>query len=76
MDHFKKELWHAKLLDQKPIPTWEASGKKTMEDRVREKVVDIVENYTPEPLDDKIISELERLRQEGEKEILAKMEKG
>jgi len=27
-------------------------------------------------LDDKIISELERLRQEGEKEILAKMEKG
>ena len=75
MDHFKKELWHAKLLDQKPIPTWEASGKKTMEDRVREKVVDIVENYTPEPLDDKIISELERLRQEGEKEILAKMEK-
>ena len=76
MDHFKNELWHAKLLDQKPIASWESSGKKTMEDRVREKVVDIMEKHTPEPLDDKVVAELDRLRREADKEIRSKVEKG
>jgi DNA-binding FadR family transcriptional regulator len=36
----------------------------------------ILDNHQPEPLDDKVINELERLKKEGEKEILAKKEKG
>ncbi len=36
----------------------------------------IVETHKPEPLSDRIISELDRLKKEGEKEILAKLEKG
>jgi trimethylamine--corrinoid protein Co-methyltransferase len=64
------------LLDQKPIASWESSGKKTMEDRVREKVVDIMEKHTPEPLDDKVVAELDRLRREADKEIRSKVEKG
>ena len=76
LKHFKNELWHAKLLNHKAIGPWEEAGKQTMEERVKEEVKNILANHQPEPLDDKVISELERLKKEGEKEILAKKEKG
>jgi trimethylamine--corrinoid protein Co-methyltransferase len=76
MDHFKKELWTAKLLNHQSIHTWNDAGKPSMEDRVKEEVRMIAETHKPEPLSDKIISELDRLKKEGEKEILAKLKKG
>ena len=76
MDHFKKELWHARLLNRQTIDAWNDAGKPSMEDRVKEEVRMIAETHKPEPLSDKIISELDRLKKEGEKEILAKLEKG
>jgi len=47
-----------------------------MADRVKEEVRKIVETHTPEPLDNKVTAELERLRIEGMREIQSKMEKG
>ena len=76
MDHFKKELWHARLLNRQTIDAWNDAGKPSMEDRVKEEVRMITETHKPEPLSDKIISELDRLKKEGEKEILAKLAKG
>ena len=76
MDHFKKELWNAKLLNRQNIDTWNAAGKPSMEDRVKEEVRMIGETHKPDPLSDKIMSELDRLKREGEKEILAKFKKG
>jgi trimethylamine--corrinoid protein Co-methyltransferase len=35
-----------------------------------------METHKPDPLSDKVMTELERLKKEGEKEILAKREKG
>ena len=75
-DHFKTELSTTRLLNRQPIDAWKAAGSPTMEERVKEEVRKIVESHTPEPLDDKVISELERLKIEGEKEILKKAEKG
>ena len=75
-DHFKKELWTANLLNRENIEAWNAAGKPSMEDRVREEVRMIAETHKPEPLSDKVMSELERLKKEGEKEILAKLAKG
>jgi len=74
-DHFRKELWMTKMFDRQPIVSWQEAGKPSMEDRVREKIRTIIESHEPEYLDGKVISELERLCQEGEKEILAKYEK-
>ena len=75
MNHFKKELWNARLLNRQTIDAWNDSGKPSMEDRVKEEVRMITETHKPEPLSDKIISELDRLKKEGEKEILAKLQK-
>ena len=76
MDHFKKELSNAKLMNRQTIDGWKDAGKPSMEDRVKEEVRKISETHKPEPLSDKIISELDRLKREGEKEILAKLKKG
>jgi len=76
MDHFKKELWNAKLMNRQTIETWKDSGKPSMEDRVKKEVRMIAETHKPEPLSDKIISELDRLKKEGEREILKKLKKG
>ena len=76
MDHFKKELWNARLLNRQTIDAWNDAGKPSMEDRVKEEVKMIAETHKPKPLSDKILSELDRLKREGEKEIFAKLKKG
>jgi len=73
MDHFKKELWTTNLLNRQTIDAWSDSGKPSMEDRVKEEIRMISETHKPEPLNDKIISELDRLKKEGEKEILSRL---
>jgi len=75
-DHFRKEIWMTKMFDRQPIVSWQEAGKPSMEDRVREKIRTIIETHESGCLDDKVISELERLCHEGEKEILAKYGKG
>ena len=69
MNHFKKELWNARLLNRQTIDAWKDAGKPSMEDRVKEEVRMIAETHKPKPLSDKILSELDRLKREGEKEI-------
>lgn len=75
MDHFKEELWTANLMNRQNIDSWKTAGQPKMEDRVKEEIRNISENHTPATLSDKVHSELERLKIEGEKEILAKIEK-
>ncbi len=75
MDHFKKELWTSNLLNRQDIDAWNNAGKPSMEDRVKEEVRMITETHTPEPLNDKVLSELDRLKKEGEREVLAKYKK-
>jgi trimethylamine--corrinoid protein Co-methyltransferase len=73
--HLRKELWQAKLFNRQPIAAWQAAGQPTMEDRVRDEIHKIVETHQPEPLDGNILEAVQRLKREGEKEILARLEK-
>ena len=75
VDHLRRELWQARLLDRQPIAAWQAAGGPTMEDRVREEVRHIVDSHRPEVMDGKVLDELARLKRDGEKEILARLEK-
>ena len=69
--HFREETWFPKLMERNYYDTWVASGKPSTQDRVRDKLAEIVETHQPVPLGDHERSELERLRKEGE-EVLAK----
>ncbi len=70
MENFREQLWHSKLMDRNPRKKWEKQGAKDMSARVREKVVDILETHCPMPLDSKILDELIRVRENGEKELM------
>lgn len=75
-DHFKEELSLSRLMDRQAIKPWQDAGSPTMADKVKDEIRHIKENHTPKPLSDKVISELDRLKKQGEKEILSKLEKG
>ena len=76
VDHLRKELWRTRLFNRQTIAAWQQAGAPTMADRVHEEVRQIIETHRPEPLDGKVLDELERLKREGEKEILSRLENG
>jgi trimethylamine--corrinoid protein Co-methyltransferase len=59
--HLRGEHWLPKLMDRTNRETWERGGAKTMDRRVREKVTDILEQYEPDPLDEKLLGELKTI---------------
>jgi trimethylamine--corrinoid protein Co-methyltransferase len=48
--HFRTEFWLPTLIDRQMRRTWEATGKKTMAERVRARVIDILEHHNPMPI--------------------------
>ena len=50
LENFKTETWYPRLFTRQVYEKWEADGSKTLFDKANEKVIDILENYEPEPL--------------------------
>ena len=48
--HFKEEFWFPTLIDRLQRRSWQSRGAKTMADRVRARVVDILEHHEPMPI--------------------------
>ena len=57
----RQEHWLPRLIDRTNRETWEKDGAKTMDRRVREKVIDIIEQYEPDPLDEQLLGELKTI---------------
>jgi trimethylamine--corrinoid protein Co-methyltransferase len=72
LDHFRQELSVSRLLDRQTIDSWKNVGQPTMDQRVKDEIRSIMETHRPDPLSDKVTAEIERLAQEGEKEIRAR----
>jgi trimethylamine--corrinoid protein Co-methyltransferase len=64
--HFKAETWFPTLIDRQMRRTWEASGARTMADRVRARVLGILESHEPEPLPDGVEDRLREMIAEAE----------
>jgi len=56
-DHWK-EWFMPQLQDRSDYETWKANGSKTMLDRVKEKTNQLLNEYEPQPLDEKLEGEL------------------
>lgn len=61
MTHFKKEIWTPMLLDRRNLGDWEETGHKSMGDRTRERVRQILETHKPQPIDEKMVQELKAM---------------
>jgi len=67
--YFRKEHWIPTLMARQAYDAWEREGRKTMGDRVREKIRHILETHSVPPLSDAVLAELARLKKEGEKQL-------
>jgi len=58
---FKTEIWKPQLIDRQNYEHWEAGGSKAYRDRVRERVIEVIEADTEPLLDEKMYKELRRI---------------
>jgi trimethylamine--corrinoid protein Co-methyltransferase len=56
--HFRDEIWMPTLIDRQMRRAWQAGGAQTMGDRVRAKVVAILEHHETLPIPDDVEGEL------------------
>jgi trimethylamine--corrinoid protein Co-methyltransferase len=51
--HFRED-WYPELLDRRTFEAWSADGSKTLRQRARERVDEILESHQPQPLPDDV----------------------
>jgi len=70
LDHFRDVFWVPGLMNRKTREQWEEEGAKDMSRVVREETLHLMATHRPEPLDGKIMDELERIRKKGKNELV------
>ena len=71
LNHFKKELWRSDLLVKEGSESWQAKGAKDTGELIQDRLREIIENHRCKPLPEAVRENLERMREEGEKELTA-----
>ena len=69
--HMRNELWMPVLLTRDHRDVWRSAGSKDLAVRVRERVQQISESHKVPALPDAVLAELDRLRREGQDELVA-----
>jgi trimethylamine--corrinoid protein Co-methyltransferase len=64
--HFTSETWFPTLIDRQMRRPWEASGERTMAQRVRAKVKDILDRHEPMPIPTEVEARLQELVTQAE----------
>lgn len=70
--NFRKAFWLPKLMDRSRYDPWKADGAKTLGDRLRRRVAEILTTHTVEPLADDVNAGIDKIIAEADK--LAKAE--
>lgn len=64
--HFRSQMWLPTLMDRQMRRSWQAGGSKTMGDRIRAKVLKILEEHQPLPIAPEIEHHLEQIVAEAD----------
>ncbi len=64
--HFRTEFWLPTLMDRQMRRTWEASGCQTMADRVRARVLHLLEHHQPLPIAPQVETQLKEIVAQAE----------
>lgn len=70
--YFKVETWYPELFSREVYDNWVTAGKKTLTQKANEKVINILENYEPEPLPKEVQNKIRDIVQRAENKILNK----
>jgi trimethylamine--corrinoid protein Co-methyltransferase len=67
-----REVWVPMLTDARPYPTWKEAGAKSVVEKAREKVKEILKTHRPEPLDTNVREKLTEIIKSAEKSMTNK----
>ena len=73
LEHFKSEHFLPTVSDRNSYEGWLKEGRKSVADRAREKVSEILKTHKPKPLEDSTSKELARIIKEAEKALEKKI---
>ena len=71
LKHFRSELWRSEMLTRQPYEIWQQAGGKDTAQRIQEKLVDILDTHSVPPLTDAVAAAIEKIRIDGEAELIA-----
>lgn len=70
LKHFRSELWMPKYLNRKDIESWLKKGKRSYNEIVIEKTLEILKTHQPEPLSEEILQSLNKIYEKAEKFLI------
>ena len=59
--NFREQFWFPRLMDRYRHGEWEAAGRKTMGDRVRERIRQIIAEHRADPLSADVTTQLDQV---------------
>ena len=69
--NMRKELWFPKLMDRSRYSAWQAAGSKTLGDRVRERVEEILATHSVSPLPEEVDAGMDEIVASADKRAAA-----
>lgn len=69
--HLRKELWFPGLMDRSRYPAWQQEGCKTLRDRVRERVAEILATHEVPPIPGEVDAGIDRILAAADKQAAA-----
>ncbi len=69
-ENYKKETWYPALFERNFYENWEKAGRKTLFERSHDRVMDILENYQPDPLPKGAEEKMEEIIARAAKNVL------
>jgi trimethylamine---corrinoid protein Co-methyltransferase len=69
LDHFMQEHWRPDLFNRENLPNWVKKGKKTVDRKLIEKALEIIEKHKPEPLPQDVKKSLDRIWGEAQQKM-------
>ncbi len=69
MKHFREETWYPRLFTREIYESWVGNGSKTLFQRSNERVIDILENYEPDPLPKDVQLKIKEIIQRAEAKL-------
>jgi trimethylamine--corrinoid protein Co-methyltransferase len=63
LHHFREAYWRPELFSRAGRDAWAKKGRLDLRDKVHEKVIDLLDNHTPDTLSSAVTDELQRIVQ-------------
>jgi trimethylamine--corrinoid protein Co-methyltransferase len=71
IEHFRRELWlPSSVWTRQPFDIWTHDGCKSLSDRLIEKVNDMLATHKPEPIDESLAKEIDRMVEYAKQELV------